>query len=118
MKIVTTLAALTFGLAATGLVYADQPYYPMNDTVATSTLTRAQVVQQLREAQTRGLLAASGDQLDYPLIATKSTKSRAQVLFELRLAQANGEIQSGELPYYPDLPVSHTQPNLIARHVQ
>jgi len=118
LKVASTLAALTLGLAATGLAHAEQLYYPMDNTVTTSTLTRAQVVEQLREAQAHGLVAAGGNALHYPPIAAESTKSRAQVLSELRLAQAHGEIQAGESSDYPVLSAAQTHPTLMARYVR
>lgn len=104
MKVAITLATLTLGLASAGLAYAEEPYYPIgNATSTSSTVTRAQVLSELRVADAAGELQA-GQQPYYPMEAARSTKSRAQVLSELRVAQAAGELQTGELPYYPGFP--------------
>ncbi|CAM5220124.1 hypothetical protein CDEF62S_00573 [Castellaniella defragrans] len=99
MKVAITLATLALGLATAGLAYAEEPYYPMIN--APSVATRAQVVQQLHQAENDGLANAVGHQPYYPTTVAHSSKSRTQVLSELRLSETTGELQSGKLPYYP-----------------
>lgn|SRR5690606_8786729 len=81
MKATATLAALTLGLASVGLAQA-------------ADLTRAQVLDQLHEAQAQGLVNM-GDNQPYPMDTATSTRSRADVINELRLAQAQGLVVAG-----------------------
>lgn len=60
----TTLLALSMGLACIGTARADRdPYFP--DTMTPSTETRAQVLQELRMAQSRGQVIMDQD-ANYP----------------------------------------------------
>lgn len=62
--------------------------------------TRAQVVAELQQAQSQGLISY-GEQA-YPVTAASTDSvSRSQVQAELAAAQAADEISSGELDYPP-----------------
>jgi|GEM_PF-2253858 len=87
MKVTATLAALSLGLASVGLAQA-------------ADLTRAEVVQQLHEAQAQGLVTI-GEQGNYPVESAPSTLSRSEVVNALRLAQAQGQVEFGEQAHYP-----------------
>ena len=90
MKVTATLAALSLGLASVGLAQA-------------ADLSRAEVVQQLHEAQAQGVVTI-GDQPGYPVESAPSTLSRSEVVNALRLAQAQGQVELGEQAHYPQVP--------------
>ncbi len=103
MKIAATLTALALGLSTTGFAYADSlSNYPVDTAAtATSTLTRAQVQQELQQAQATGLLII-GENPAYPMLAQHdNNKARAEVLSELRHAQAAGLVHSADQANYP-----------------
>lgn len=76
-------------IAASTLAYASSPEYTRLDSNADSPKTRAQVQQELRQAQAQGLTDVRED--EYPIIQqTEAHKTRAQVVAELRQAQAQG----------------------------
>lgn len=91
MKVTATLAALSLGLAVSGIAQAAQPE---------ASLTRAEVVQELHAAQAQGLITYVEDN-QYPRTVTPSTKSRAEVVNELRLAQSQGLVASVNQNDYP-----------------
>lgn len=63
-----------------------------------STLTRAQVIAQMQEAKSAGLV--SSGELDYPpAFNSTSSKDRSEVKAELAAAIEAGEIQVGEDAY-------------------
>ncbi|MFW7340928.1 DUF4148 domain-containing protein [Pollutimonas sp. H1-120] len=65
-----------------------------------STKTRAQVVAELQQAQSQGLISY-GEQA-YPVeVGTANSNSRADVLAELAAAQKADAISNGELDYPP-----------------
>lgn len=98
MKFATLLAALTLGLTTAGFAQADSlSNYPMADSATASTLTRAQVQQELEQAKAHGLLAIGQHQLNYPVLNNEQVSvSRAEVLSELRTVRATGELQLGQ----------------------
>lgn len=79
-----TAAVLTFSLA--GLAQAGD-------------LTRAQVVEDLHQAQAKGLVTV-GEQ-PYPNFDQSSTARRTDVLNELAVAQVTGRVTVGEAASYP-----------------
>lgn len=68
--------------------------------------TRAQVVAELQQAQSQGLVAA-GDANYPPSRPFVSTKTRAQVLNELQQARAQGLVKPGDANY-PETPAFHS----------
>lgn len=84
MKVTATLAALSLGLASVGLAQA-------------ADLTRAEVVQQLHEAQAQGLVTI-GEQGNYPVESAPSTLSRSEVVNALRLARPRARSSSANRP--------------------
>ena len=92
MRTVTaaSIAVLSLGLASAGIAQADQSNYP--EVVTPSTQTRAEVVHELRVAQSQGLVTAR-ERTDYPrLQAGGPALSRAQVLAQLRQAEIAGQV--------------------------
>ncbi|WP_322999865.1 DUF4148 domain-containing protein [Castellaniella sp.] len=92
MKTVTaaSIAVLSLGLVSAGMAQADQSNYP--DVVTPSTQTRAEVVHELRVAQSEGQVT-EGEQTNYPQLQTGGPAlSRAQVLAQLRQAEINGQV--------------------------
>jgi hypothetical protein len=86
-----TLAALSLGLATAGIAQAGE---------TAPSLTRAQVVQQLHEAQAQGLVQIG--EHAYPVEqAAHSDATRAEVVADLRQAQARGLVSFGEQADYP-----------------
>jgi len=91
VAVTATLAALSLGLATAGIAQAGE---------AAPSLTRAQVVQQLHEAQAQGLVQIG--EHAYPVEqASHSDTTRAEVVAELRQAQARGLVSFGEQADYP-----------------
>lgn len=91
----TLLSAVAFAaLSLAGVAHADGLPYPP-EAAQTSTLTRAQVVQELAQARAAGQLSP-GEQTQFT-DAGPSTVTRAQVRAELRQARAAGQVSFGEL---------------------
>lgn len=99
MRITTTLSALVLGLAAAGLAQAAE---------TAPELTRAQVVQQLQQAEAQGAVTAGHDPY-FPMIAAQNTETRAQVEQQLRDAESRGLVTAGHDPYYPQLATQSTK---------
>ncbi|GAC1410768.1 MAG: hypothetical protein NVSMB6_11530 [Burkholderiaceae bacterium] len=95
MPIKSFIAAAAILLSA-GSAFAEAIDGVAPDASYKSTLSRARVVEQLRQAQARGEIQ-SGELYGSQVPNFHSTKSRAQVIGELKQAQANGEIVLGEL---------------------
>ncbi|KAF1036274.1 MAG: hypothetical protein GAK35_04096 [Herbaspirillum frisingense] len=86
--------AVTSGAVTAETAYAQSP--------ASQGKTRAQVIEELKQARADGSMIISD--AEYPrLPAFTSTKTRAQVIAELQQARANGEISVGDVDY-PKLP--------------
>ena len=96
----TLAAAIAVSAAFAGAAQAGELDWPLDAPNATS-LTRAQVVADLRDARAQGLVTTS--ELAYPPVAQQPATqvSRAQVRQELSAAQAAGLDASGELDYPP-----------------
>ncbi|HEX2519858.1 MAG TPA: DUF4148 domain-containing protein [Castellaniella sp.] len=103
MKVTIALAALALGLSSIGAAQAagHDAYYPALQQ-SQNTESRAQVVSELKQAQSQGLLGESHDPY-YPTMGmAASTESRAQVVSELNHAQAEGQLANvGHDAYYP-----------------
>lgn len=101
MKVTTaaSVAILSLGLASAGIAQADEAYYP--EIVTSSTQTRAEVVQELRLAQSQGQVI-EGEHADYPQLHSNTPAlTRAQVLEELEQARSAGLVTVGESEQYP-----------------
>jgi hypothetical protein len=84
-------------LASLPAVAADaDPGYP---TASTSTLTRAQVMQELQQARAAGRIVEG--ERSYVAPAVGMVKTRAQVRAELREALRIGAIGRGEQSFFP-----------------
>jgi hypothetical protein len=94
------LAILTLSGATAAL--AEAPYPPEQPFV--STMTRAQVKQELIQAEHQGLMS-QGD--NYPVEPFVSTLSRAQVKQELIKAEQQGLMSQGD--NYPIMPQAPSQ---------
>ena len=97
----TLVSALILSASFIGAAQAGELDYPPALNTA-STVTRAQVQQELAAARANGELV-SGEE-GYAAIAFASTgadKTRAQVTQELAAARAQGLTESGELDYPP-----------------
>ena len=95
MRIKSFIAAAAILITA-GSAFAETIDGVAPDASFKSALSRAQVVEQLRQAQAKGDIQP-GELYGSQVPDFRSTKSRAQVAGELKQAQANGEIVSGEL---------------------
>lgn len=85
------LATLLLGSVATSAL-AEAPYPP--ETPFVSTKTRAQVIDELKQARAAGEVPTSNQ---YPIDKTfVSTKTRAQVIAELKQAEDDGEMLVGD----------------------
>ncbi|MGB6242754.1 MAG: DUF4148 domain-containing protein [Castellaniella sp.] len=103
MKVATaaSVAILSLGLASAGIAQAEDNSYP--EIVTPSTQTRTEVVQELRVAQSQGLVYA-GEQNDYPQLQSEDPSlTRAQVLNELKEAKHAGLLSAGEDNQYPNV---------------
>ena len=101
MKVATaaSIAVLSLGLASAGIAQADQSNYP--EIATPSTQTRAEVVHELRVAQSQGLVTV-GEQADYPQLQSEGPAlTRAQVLNELHEAESAGLFFIGNSMQYP-----------------
>ncbi|HUH58585.1 MAG TPA: DUF4148 domain-containing protein [Candidimonas sp.] len=88
MKIAIAAVMISVSSLAAGAVQAaDQ-----------STLTRAQVIAEMHEAKSMGLIS-HGEQAYPPAVVTESVKSRDQVLAELAAAREAGQISAGAVGY-------------------
>ena len=105
MKVSITLAALALGLSSIGVAQAagHDAYYPALQQ-AQNTESRAQVVEELQQAQSKGQISEGHDPY-YPTGAAASTESRAQVVSELNRARTDGQLANvGHDAYYPTRP--------------
>ena len=97
----TLVSALILSATFMGAAYAGElDYPPVQD--SHSSVTRAQVQQELADARAKGELA-SGEE-GYPATAyaqVGAAKTRVQVQQELAAARARGLTESGELDYPP-----------------
>lgn len=102
MKVSITLAALALGLSSIGVAQAagHDAYYPALQQ-SQNAESRAQVAQELQQAQSEGLISQGHDPY-YPMNKTASTESRAQIVSELNKAQADGQLANvSHDAYYP-----------------
>ncbi|PLC52965.1 hypothetical protein CR155_16320 [Pollutimonas nitritireducens] len=101
MKIVITGLMISFSLVigAAQAAHVDAP----------ASIDRAQVVAELQEARTQGLL--SHGELDYPAVSLQpaSSKTRQEVRSELFDARAAGTLSHGELDYPIETPVNSSK---------
>ncbi|WP_373824566.1 DUF4148 domain-containing protein [Achromobacter insuavis] len=96
----TLVSALILSASFIGAAQAGELDYPpaLN---TQSTVTRAQVQQELTAARDNGELAPTEEGYPATAFASASDKSRAQVKQELAAARAQGLTESGELDYPP-----------------
>ena len=104
-------------LTATGAVFAQAAEYEVPNAKVVSTKTRAEVMAELKQAQTAGTFVAggevySGDRVimaqtarpqNAPVVA--AGKTRAEVIAELQQAKADGNFVAGGTEYPNDVPV-------------
>lgn len=96
----TLVSALILTASFLGAAHAGElDYPPAVDTH--STVTRAQVQQELAAARANGELAGGEEGYAATGYASAGDKSRAQVKQELAAARAQGLTESGELDYPP-----------------
>ncbi|MEN5158215.1 DUF4148 domain-containing protein [Achromobacter spanius] len=96
----TLVSALILSASFIGAAQAGElDYPPALDTH--STVTRAQVQQELAAARANGELAFGEEGYAAAPIALAGDKSRAEVKQELAAARAQGLTDSGELDYPP-----------------
>jgi len=96
----TLVSALILTASSLGAAHAgERDYPPAVDTH--STVTRAQVQQELAAARANGELASGEEGYAATAYASAGDKSRAQVKQELAAARAQGLTESGELDYPP-----------------
>ncbi|WP_291773619.1 DUF4148 domain-containing protein [Castellaniella sp.] len=103
MKVSIALTALAIGLSSIGVAQAagHNAYYPSLQQ-SQNAESRAQVVQELQQAESKGQISEGHDPY-YPMVTAASTKSRAQVVSELK--KANGHLANvGRDAYYPTRP--------------
>ncbi|OZI67977.1 DUF4148 domain-containing protein [Bordetella genomosp. 1] len=96
----TLVAAVAVSAAFAGAAQAGELDYPAADT-SVSTLTRAQVVADLKLARAEGLVATTEQGDVYAARSTTTQVTRAQVRQELSSARAAGLESTGELDYPP-----------------
>ncbi|MCY1541448.1 hypothetical protein D9M68_771420 [compost metagenome] len=96
----TFVSALILSASFIGAAQAGELDYPppLN---TESTVTRAQVQQELAAARANGELAFGEEGYAATSFTHASDKTRSQVQQELAAAQANGLTDSGELDYPP-----------------
>ncbi|HEY9274866.1 MULTISPECIES: DUF4148 domain-containing protein [Achromobacter] len=96
----TLVSALILSASFIGAAQAGELDYPpaLN---TESTVTRAQVQQELAQARANGELASSEEGNTTTIFAASGDKSRAQVQKELAAARAQGLTDSSELAYPP-----------------
>lgn len=105
MKVTLTLAALALGLSSIGVAQAagHDAYYPALQTQQNAE-SRAQVVQDLQQAQAEGQLNEAGHDPYYPMMThAASTLTHAQVMQSLRDHDGVASA-AGHDPYYPTEP--------------
>jgi Domain of unknown function (DUF4148) len=96
----TLVSALILTASFLGAAHAGElDYPPAVDTH--STVTRAQVQQELAAARANGELASGEEGYAATAYTSAGDKSRAQVKQELAAARAQGLTESGELDYPP-----------------
>ena len=98
----TLVSALILSASFIGAAQAGELDYPPAANTQ-STVTRAQVQQELAAARANGELATTeeGYAATATAFASAGDKSRAQVKQELAAARAQGLTESGELDYPP-----------------
>ena len=90
--VVATIATL----ALAGSSFAQSWYNDAPEASYKSTLSHAQVVEQLHKAQANGEIV-SGEMYSSEIPVFRSTMSRADVVNDLKIAQQSGGIFNGEL---------------------
>lgn len=96
MKATQSIVAM-FVLSAAGAAFAGGGPYPEPAIPESGSVSRAQVISELREAQRLGLMiVGERDVPSDPRHQVAATKSRAQVIAELREAQRLGLLNVGE----------------------
>ncbi|MCF7767832.1 DUF4148 domain-containing protein [Achromobacter pulmonis] len=96
----TLVSALILSASVIGVAQAGElDYPPALDTH--STVTRAQVQQELAAARANGELVSTEEGYAAVSFVSAGDKSRAQVKQELAAARAQGLTESGELEYPP-----------------
>ena len=93
VKFVIATAAIVI---IAGPSFAQSLYGDMPDASYKSTLSRSQVVEELRKAQVDGEIV-SGEMYGSAMPAFASRTPRADVVADLKTAQRSGEILNGEL---------------------
>ncbi|WP_445657851.1 DUF4148 domain-containing protein [Achromobacter sp. NCFB-sbj8-Ac1-l] len=96
----TLVSALILSASFIGAAQAGELDYPPAANTQ-STVTRAQVQQELAAARANGELATNEEGAVATTFASAGDKSRAQVKQELAAARAQGLTESGELDYPP-----------------
>ncbi|WP_447922531.1 DUF4148 domain-containing protein [Achromobacter aegrifaciens] len=96
----TLVSALILSASFIGAAQAGELDYPpaLN---TESTVTRAQVQQELVQARANGELVSGEEGYAATIFAASSAKSRTQVQQELAAARAQGLTDSAELAYPP-----------------
>ena len=96
----TLVSALILSASFIGAAQAGELDYPppLN---TESTVTRAQVQQELAQARANGELVSGEEGYAATIFADSGSKSRAQVQKELAAARAQGLTDSAELAYPP-----------------
>ena len=122
MRIKSFIAAAAILITA-GSAFAETIDGVAPDASFKSALSRAQVVEQLRQAQANGAIQL-GELYGSQVPDFHATRTRAQVTSELKQAQANGKIVSGE--FYGEQPMAvasvrtrqavHAEAVAFARH--
>ena len=95
MKAKTIIAAAAVLAATAGSAFADTTYPTVTFVGHQSTVTRAQVQAELKQAQADGNYIVGGNEYVDPAANFVSTKTRAQVLAELHQAQQDGTYVAG-----------------------
>ena len=104
--------------AAAGSVFAEQTYPYVDFSGFHGTKTRAEVVAELKSAQTNGTYVAGGQEYTPADAGFVSSKTRAQVVAELKQAQADGSYAVLQEEYEGQFPVvggSHAGSRLAAK---
>ncbi len=96
----TLVSALILSASFIGAAHAGELDYPPAANTQ-STVTRAQVQQELAAARANGQLVSGEEGYAATTFASAADKSRAQVKQELAAARAQGLTESGELDYPP-----------------
>lgn len=96
----TLVSALILSASFIGAAHAGELDYPP-ELNTQSTVTRAQVQQELAAARTNGELVSGEEGYAATAFAHAGYKTRAQVKQELAAARAQGLTDGGELDYPP-----------------